>query len=81
MKPIGVVKRMDRLGRILLPSDLRTSMNIKTDDPFEIFVDEDCIILKKYAPSCMFCNSCENVTAFKGKNICAKCRKELRDLK
>ena len=38
MKPIGVVKRMDRLGRILLPSDLRTAMNIKTDDPFEISV-------------------------------------------
>ena len=81
MIPIGVVKRMDRLGRILLPSDLRTAMNIKTDDPFEIFVDSDCIILKKYAPSCMFCNSCESVASFKGKNICATCLKELREIK
>ena len=72
---------MHRLGRILLPRHSRPAMNINTDDPFEIFVDSDCIILKKYAPSCMFCNSCESVASFKGKNICATCLKELREMK
>ncbi len=81
MKPFGVVKKVDHLGRILIPKELRNAMHIQTDDPFEIFVDDSAIILKKYEPSCMFCNSSDNVMQFKGKNICEHCRKELQDLK
>lgn len=81
MKPIGIVKRVDHLGRILLPKELRKVMQIETNDPFEIFVDDSAIILKKYEPSCMFCNSSDNVIQFKGKNICENCRKELESLK
>lgn len=77
MKPIGIVKRIDDLGRILLPKNLRDSMHIKTDDPFELFVDENSILLKKYQPACIFCNSTEDVQKFKDKTICANCIKEL----
>ena len=79
MKPLGIVKKIDPLGRIVIPKELRKIMHIETDDPFEIFVDGSSIILKKYAPSCVFCSSCDDVVQFKGKNICAACRKELEN--
>ncbi len=81
MKPIGAVKRIDNLNRILLPKELRKLMPIKTGDQFEIFVDDNSIILKKYEPTCMFCNSTEDVTEFKGKGICKQCMQELDALK
>ncbi len=81
MKPIGVVKRVDRLGRILIPNDLRQTMGIKTDDPFEIFADESSILLKKYERTCFFCNGSDDIVQFKGKNICANCRNELAHCK
>ena len=80
MKPIGIVKRVDHLGRILLPKELRKALHIETNDPFEIFVDENSIILRKYEPSCMFCNGSDDVLQFKGKNVCVHCRKELGEL-
>ena len=80
MKPIGIVKRVDHLGRILLPKELRKALHIETNDPFEIFVDDTSIILRKYEPSCVFCNGNDDVKQFKGKNVCAACRKELGEL-
>ena len=73
MKPIGAVKSIDNLNRILLPKQLRKVMSIKTGDQFEIFVDNDSIILKKYEPTCMFCSCTDNVIEFKGKGICRNC--------
>ena len=77
MRPLGIVKKIDPLGRIVIPKELRKIMHIETEDPFEIFVDDSSIILKKYAPSCTFCGSCDDVIQFKGKNICNACRREL----
>lgn len=78
MTPVGIIKEIDHLGRILIPKELRKAMHIEDGDPYEIFVEGTTIILKKYAPSCTFCNSSEDVTQFKGKNICGACRKELQ---
>lgn len=81
MKPIGAVKRIDNLNRILLPKELRKIMPIKTGDQFEIFVEDNSIILKKYEPTCMFCNSTDDIIEFKDKGICRRCLEELNTLK
>jgi len=78
MKSTGIVRKIDELGRIVLPIEIRNTMDIKNRDSIEIFVDEDKIILKKYEPSCIFCNNAGNVTYFKGKLICADCLETLK---
>lgn len=77
MKSTGVVRKLDPLGRVVLPKEIRRIMDIKQGDPIEVFVDDDKIILSKYTPSCMFCNEVENVYLYKGKRICHKCADEL----
>ena len=77
MKSTGIVRRVDELGRIVLPIELRRTLNISEKDSLEIFVENDKIILQKYESSCIFCGSTENITEFKGKNLCEECVKEL----
>ena len=78
MKSTGVVRKTDELGRIVIPIELRRTMDIQEKDALEIFVDGDKIILKKYEPACIFCQNCEDVINYKGKLICKKCLKELK---
>ncbi len=77
MKATGIVRKVDELGRIVLPIELRRTLDIAERDPLEIYVDGSSIILNKYQPSCIFCGNSQEITPFKGKNICASC---LRDL-
>lgn len=77
MKSIGIVRKIDELGRIVLPIELRNKMDINTKDSVEIFVDNDKIILKKYQPCCVFCGNADNVTMFKGKLVCRYCIEEM----
>mgnify|MGYP002516823314 FL=1 len=77
MKSIGIVRKIDELGRIVLPIELRNKMDINTKDSVEIFVDNDKIILKKYQPCCIFCGNADNVTMFKGKLVCRDCIEEM----
>ncbi len=77
MKSTGIVRKVDELGRIVLPIELRRTLGIEERDALEIYVDGSSIILKKYEPSCVFCGDASDVTAYKGKNICANCRREL----
>lgn len=79
MKSTGIVRRIDELGRIVLPIELRNSMEIKNKDSVEIFVDSDKIILKKYQPACLFCGNADNVILFKGKLVCKDCLAELNN--
>lgn len=75
----GIVRRVDQLGRIVLPIELRRNLNITEEkDALEIYIDDDAIILKKYEPACIFCGNARNVFTFKGKNICPSCVEELR---
>ena len=78
MKSTGIVRKVDELGRVVLPMELRRTLNIAERDALEIYVDGDSIILKKYEPACIFCGDARNVTAFRGKNICANCMKDLQ---
>ena len=80
MKSTGIVRKLDELGRITLPIELRRNLNISERDPLEIFVDDDKIILSKYAPACIFCNELDNVTLYKGKMICRDCLAEIASL-
>ncbi len=80
MKATGIVRKVDELGRIVLPIELRRTLNIDIKDPVEIFVDGDSIILRKYQSACVFCGSTDDVKQIKGKNICANCIEELKSL-
>lgn len=79
MKSTGIVRRVDELGRIVLPIELRRTLDITERDSLEIYVDGSSIILKKYQPACIFCDDAKDVVSYKGKNICAKCLKELKE--
>ncbi|HHY13945.1 MAG TPA: AbrB/MazE/SpoVT family DNA-binding domain-containing protein [Thermoanaerobacterales bacterium] len=80
MKSTGVVRKVDELGRIVIPIELRRTLGIGEKDALEIYVDADTIILKKYLPACIFCNTAKDIVNFKGKNICVYCREELQDI-
>ena len=81
MKSTGIVRRVDELGRIVLPIELRRTMDIAEKDAIEIYVDGASIILRKYEPTCIFCGDAKNIVNYRGKNICPNCLKELADLK
>lgn len=78
MKSTGIVRRVDELGRIVLPIELRRTLDITERDSLEIYVDGSSIILKKYQPACIFCDDAKDVVSYKGKNICANALKSLR---
>lgn len=77
MKSTGIVRKVDELGRIVLPIELRRTMCIDVKDSLEIYVDGDSIVLRKYEPSCIFCGNAKDVVNFKGKNVCSICAREL----
>ena len=78
MKSTGIVRKVDELGRIVLPIELRRTLGIEEKDALEIYVEGSSVVLRKYAPSCIFCDDASEVVNFKGKNICPKCLAELK---
>ena len=78
MKSTGFVKKIDELGRILIPKELRSSMELDTKDALEMFVDGDRIVLQKYQPACIFCNNADDILFFEGRRICASCLSKLK---
>ena len=79
MKTTGIVRRIDELGRVVLPVELRRTLGLDVRDPVEVFVEEDCIVLRKYQPNCIFCGSSKNITYFRSKSVCTECRRQLKD--
>ena len=73
MKSTGIVRKVDELGRIVLPIEMRRTLDIAERDSLEIYVDGDKIILKKYQPACIFCENTRDIINFKGKNVCPDC--------
>ncbi|MBY6871639.1 AbrB/MazE/SpoVT family DNA-binding domain-containing protein [Clostridium botulinum] len=78
MKNTGIVRKVDELGRIVIPKELRRTLNLEEGDGLEIYTEGEQIILKKYEPCCIFCGEASEVINFKGKNICRSCLKELK---
>ncbi len=79
MKATGIVRKVDELGRIVLPIELRRTLDIAERDALEIYVEGSSVVLRKYRPTCVFCDSARDIQVFKGKNICSKCLRELRE--
>ena len=77
MKSTGIIRQLDSLGRIVLPIELRRTLNIQVKDAMEIFVDSDKIVLRKHTASCIFCGSEENLTEYMDQVVCASCVKAL----
>ena len=73
MKSTGMTRKVDELGRVVIPIELRRTLQIEEKDPLEIYVDGEKIILKKYEPGCIFCGSADKLRTFKDKNICEDC--------
>ena len=77
MKSTGIVRKVDELGRIVLPIELRRTLDIEEKDSLEIYMDGPSIVLKKFQPACIFCGDSREITSFKGKNVCVSCLKDL----
>ena len=77
IKSTGIVRKVDELGRVVIPIELRRTLGIDEKDALEIYVDHEKIILKKYEPACVFCGNAEKIQVFKGKNVCAECAKSM----
>ncbi len=77
MKSTGIVRKVDELGRIVLPIELRRVLDIAERDELEIFMENDKIILQKFEPSCIFCSADQNLISFKGKNVCQTCARHM----
>lgn len=80
MKSTGIVRRVDELGRVVIPIELRNKFNISEKDPIEIYVDGSSIILKKYEQNCIFCGNTKKLLDYKGKLLCSKCAKQLSEM-
>ena len=79
MKSLGTVRKVDELGRIVLPIETRKRLGLEAKDPVEIFVEKDRIVLKKYEPACIFCGDANNIVMYKEKRICKNCLAELKN--
>ncbi|GAB7387233.1 AbrB/MazE/SpoVT family DNA-binding domain-containing protein [Bacillaceae bacterium] len=77
MKSTGIVRKVDELGRVVIPIELRRTLGISERDALEIYVDGERIVLKKYEPACIFCGNADDVITFKNKVICKECLNEL----
>ena len=90
MKSTGIIRRMDELGRVVIPIEIRNQFNIAEKDPVEIYVDGSSIVLKKFEPNCIFCGNTKNLATYHDtknlatyhdKLICQNCAKKIGNLK
>lgn len=78
MKSTGIIREIDKLGRIVIPKEIRAINKISAGDGLEIFVDEDMIILRKPQKNCIFCHREDFLGEYKGKPICAICISDIK---
>lgn len=80
MKSTGIVRKLDELGRITLPIELRRTLGIGDREPLEIFVDEEQIVLEKYAPADIFTGEKNDLIEYCGKKVSKDSIKEMAKL-
>ena len=80
MKSTGIIRKMDDLGRVVIPVELRHKLNINIKDEVEIYVERNSIVIKKYNPSCIFCRKSTELTEFGENLICDKCLEKIKKL-
>lgn len=76
----GINRKLDALGRIVIPKEIREVMGVNLGDGFQVFVDEDRVILRPYVPGCTFCDEIDDLISFRGRNVCSKCHEQLKGL-
>ncbi len=81
MKSTGIIRDVDRMGRVVIPKEIRSQLKIESEDSLEIFMDGDSIVLKKYKPACFFCDTLDEIVNYKGYNVCINCIENLKNLK
>ena len=79
MKSTGIIRKVDDLGRIVLPIELRRTLDISERDELEIFMENDRIVLQKFEPACVFCGSSQALVSYRRKNVCQKCIKNMSE--
>lgn len=79
MKSTGIIRKVDDLGRIVLPIELRRTLDIAERDEIEIYMENDKIILQKFEPACIFCESAQGLVTYRGRNVCQECIKKMAE--
>ena len=79
MKSTGIIRKVDNLGRIVLPIELRRTLDIAECDELEIYMENDRIILQKFEQACIFCGSTRGLFSYRRKNVCQECLKEMTE--
>ncbi len=77
MKSLGMIRRVDELGRIVLPVEFRRNLNIEERDELEIYMETDRIVIEKFEPLCIFCSSSRDLVTYSGKNVCQSCIRKM----
>ncbi len=80
MKSTGMVRDIDKVGRVVIPKEIRKVLNLEDNSPIEIFIDGESIILRKYEPSCIFCKTAKDLVTFFDKKICRECLESIKDI-
>ena len=80
MKKTGIIRKLDKLGRVVLPIELRRGLDWNEHDRVEIFIEDDRVVLQKYEPNCLFCGGTKNLKEFRGKQVCARCVEKMSGL-
>lgn len=74
MKSTGIVRGLDKMGRIVLPMEIRKLLHLIDDKSYvEFYTEADSVILKKYVPACIFCDSADDTIEYCGMKICKNC--------
>lgn len=82
MRSTGIIRGVDKMGRVVIPKEIRSQLNIENEvDSFEIFVEDDKVILKKFNPKCAFCGGISQGVTYNGYEVCLKCIDKLNELK
>ena len=81
MKATGIVRPVDKMGRVVIPKELRAQLNVENNrDCFEIYTEGEKIVLKKYQPTCIFCDSNGESIKYEGYNVCKECIKKMNSM-
>lgn len=80
MKSTGMVRDIDKVGRVVIPKEIRDNLGIHENDPLEIFVKDDMIIFRRYEPACLFCGNAEGIVTYEDKKICKACIEKLKKI-
>ncbi|MBE6733101.1 MAG: AbrB/MazE/SpoVT family DNA-binding domain-containing protein [Ruminococcaceae bacterium] len=82
MRSTGIVRQVDNMGRVVIPKEIRRQLKIENGkDSFEIYMDGDKIVLRKFAPACIFCDSLIDTVNLSGHNVCVNCIEKLNGMK